>query len=117
MTDTLVSFDTAILAKEKGFNIPEEIFISNEENYTTNFNIPTQSLLQKWLREVHKISTTVFSSSQESWSGKVNTPSIRGVHGNVEQIHYKGEDAHTYEESLEEVLQEGLKLIKNKEDE
>ena len=56
MTDTLVSFAAAILAKEKGFNEP----CSHRYNVgaTSELNdllAPTQSLLQRWLREKHNI--------------------------------------------------------------
>jgi hypothetical protein len=44
MEETLISCDTATLAQEKGFNI---------QGYKI-YN-PTQSLLQKWLRETYDI--------------------------------------------------------------
>jgi hypothetical protein len=141
MKEQLITFETAKLAKEKGFNNLESItyfytkpnskmFGIDEEGRSypikntskklykcgehlalrieSIFEAPTQSLLQKWLREEHKISVTVFSSSQESWSVKVNNPSIEGI----EQLPYRGEDFYTYEEALEEGLQEALKLTK-----
>lgn len=155
MEEELITFETAKLAKEKGFDITlytsyiNGVFHENEaepngydgwdiphkENWNKKgwiftkeesscFNCkldnikyfeacsaPTQSLLQKWLREKHKISVTIFSSSQESWSVKVNTPSLTGLHGNIEQFHYKGVDFYTYEEALEEGLYQALKLI------
>lgn len=85
MKDTLINFETAILAKEKGFNIEQlkgfwfnskfhkdgqEIeFLQDVKNSkilrlreSETFEIgnpfvyrPTQFLLAKWLREVHKI--------------------------------------------------------------
>lgn len=69
--------------------------------------------LQLWFRDVHKISVTVFSSSQESWTVKVNTPSVPSPKGNLEQLKWRGEDAISYEEALEAGLLEALKLIKN----
>ena len=50
MEDTLISFETAKLAKEKGFD-----FIYIIDNELTNHSLITQSLLAKWLREVHSI--------------------------------------------------------------
>ncbi len=50
MEDTLISFETAKLAKEKGFN-----FIYIIDNELTKHSLITQSLLAKWLREVHNI--------------------------------------------------------------
>lgn len=68
MKDQLVSFEVAKLAKEKGFIDHNECyFFDNEGNevvnyYVNNYNKrstliarPTQSLLQKWLREKHNL--------------------------------------------------------------
>lgn len=82
MQEYLISFETAKLAKEKGFNIevktyfdfkkfgikPVEFFGKLNANDLTKWDddlrqntsanyisAPTQSLLQKWLREKHKI--------------------------------------------------------------
>ena len=41
MKDQLVKFETAKLAKEKGFEGPHLVLL------------PTQSLLQRWIREKH----------------------------------------------------------------
>lgn len=83
MEDTTISYETAKLAKEKGFNIIVnkyyksqnllvlkdgiEIFLlDNIEqidyshiSYCDLYLAPTQSLLQKWLREVHNIFITI----------------------------------------------------------
>ena len=90
MKEQLVTFEVAKLAKEKGFDwiesdnkwydnvghpeVSSQGYHQEINSYRTS--IPTQSLLQKWLREEHKISVTVFSSSQESWSVKVMAPII-----------------------------------------
>ena len=81
MEDDIVSFETAMLLKEKGFNEPCSYYYENNELYKlcyyqgdgTGFvcnnspisdrlsceemqcTAPTQSLAQKWLREVHHI--------------------------------------------------------------
>jgi len=72
MQEQLVSFETAKLAKEKGFNLmvttgyvfdsTDEEWILIGENSPSFINnredglaAPTQSLLQKWLREVHNL--------------------------------------------------------------
>ena len=136
MKEQLITFDTAKLAKEKGFDIKVETFymgdsednflhnagkkdnwnnhkcIFNESELSGDYSAPTQSLLQKWLRDKHKISVAVFSFSQESWTVKVNTPSIFGVYFNVEQRHYREKGFCTYEEALEKGLKEALRLIK-----
>ena len=71
MKDELITRITAKLAKEKGFDIPtnhmyidanELIFSAREEgdddynwNSRAGYSVPTQSLLQRWLREEHGI--------------------------------------------------------------
>lgn len=75
MKERLISFETAKLAKEKGFNIKTEASYLDNENvfkpkrhsklYPTMTCInsvdepfvsaPTESLFQKWLRDEHKI--------------------------------------------------------------
>ncbi len=123
MVEELITFETAKLAKEKGFdeicyylNHPlygvvdnskyhknSKINVSDKDKtkYTT---APTQSLLQKWLREVHNIHLTITSISQESWQCHITKP------GEILGKNYI-EDAYSYEEALEEGLQEALKLI------
>ena len=67
MEEQLISFETAKLAKEKGFTYAYE-FYDKEGNivdfgivggwtdcHDENYAAPTQSLLQKWLREKHDI--------------------------------------------------------------
>lgn len=66
---------------------------------------PTQSVLQRWLREIHHLHITIFSSSQESWMFR-----ITGPHHQLEDVIY-GEDFSTYESALEEAEQECLTLL------
>jgi hypothetical protein len=132
MQEQLISFETAKLAKEKGFfdkNVYGEVRLSQQHYYDDRSilhnireafdekdydlkdccNAPTQSLLQKWLREDKKISVEVTSG----WWDK----------GKVEweyNVYKKGLDGDapcsltvfkTYEEALEFGLQQGLKII------
>lgn len=77
--------------------------------YHTDYECPTQSLLQKWLREKYKLIVTIsyqyeFDSTPYSyWIYKENEslPLNQWIH-----------DLNTYEEALELGLQEALKLIK-----
>lgn len=69
MEDQLISFETAKLAKEKGFEEKTKTWynfsglsVSGEQSqYPSNdkrfpsYSRPTQSLLQRWLREKHRI--------------------------------------------------------------
>lgn len=121
MEETLVTIETAILAKEKGFNwICDNGWIKgmftngidklyHSECYFDNSGIhisaPTQSLLQKWLREEHYIHITITSISQESWQYHITKP------GDTLDVNWN-EDYESFEEALEDGLLEALKLIK-----
>ena len=139
MREDLISFETAKLAKEKKFNIPCENFyieyidddvadlFNYEEqrgsgyaelyrnNQEFKYSASTQSLLQKWLREVHKIDIMILP-----WEGtENNTVSYQYfVLNNFDEDKYddsyvKEKNYDTYEKSLEIGLQEALKLINN----
>lgn len=127
MEDTRVTFETAKLAKEKGFKIPTTVmYKGNEKSYGHNnewgidekrldgkfpytnqqwYSIPTQSFLQKWLREEHNIHLIAYKNINidgYDWC-YITTDGITNINS------YK-----TYEEALEVGLQEALKLINNK---
>lgn len=65
ITDELVSFETAKLAKERGFDVPThyaynencqkamymELCLNRNTKDSRSISAPTQSLLQRWLRE------------------------------------------------------------------
>jgi len=107
MKDELIEFKTAALAKEKGFNIetyalysagelfnPEDSSISvlgipDDSLHKFNHNkcvdstcsAPTQSLLQKWLREIHKIdvcSYKFYHGKFETMYGTKYQPVVQG---------------------------------------
>jgi hypothetical protein len=129
MKEQLIEFKTAKLAKEKQFydkNVYGEVRLS-QPNYYDNlgvihdireafdpkdydlkdcFNAPTQSLLQRWLREVHNIDVYV---QPVRFTGYIEigyyTYSVMG------EIPIKNYRYNSWEESLEVGLLEGLKLI------
>lgn len=128
MQEELISFETAKLAKEKGFDVPTwDYFCPQGEHCNlsrNNWNSlnepyhhtsrPTQSLLQKWLREVHNIivETKVFDMG---WLKKDKFAYDYRIYNKS----YKDKDIYTsineystYEEALEKGLLEALKLIK-----
>ena len=123
MQEQLISFETAKLAKEKGFDaqcwqyydnggvlVHSITKISNKMNLTS---APTQSLLAKWLREVHKIN--IFISSKTIENKTIFIPHGRTIPDTIKNnlivdiIQYCTNN--TYEESLEIGLQKALKLI------
>lgn len=143
MKDELITFDTAKLAKEKGFDwkvrysfghkinphiaYPKEDYsIScdfNSPNVARNWkdlcSAPTQSLLQKWLREVHEIRVDVYAwyhfpfYAFNLFKGRNLTNLFNIEWAETNEFHKeKGTSStFTYEEALECGLQEALKLI------
>jgi len=124
MTDEKVGFDVARLAKEKGFDVPtlycflldrSEQFSSGEEGdcalYNHNlwdyYSRPTQSLLARWLREVHKIhiSPMFIGPDTNKYQYRID---IEGS-GNTGKY---SKWFLSFEECFEEGLKEGLSLIK-----
>jgi len=131
MKEEIVLFETAKLAREKGF-IDKDVdsFYNDDGTFELNpidykdkkevlskefslrydiYLAPTQSLLQKWLRDKHGVHITpiywdldykVYSYLIDTTFSKYNID----VDDNTEYT--------TYEEALEIGLQEALKLIK-----
>ena len=126
MKEELISLKTAKLAKEKGFTESCEYAYVNDfeeewnledieyndgcvfdNKFHNNCSAPTQSLLQRWLREVHDIDIIIHRQH--------NNPKMY-----YSSIWYKSKNPWnppsamnklTYEEALEEGLYEALKLI------
>jgi len=122
MKEEIITFETAKLAKEKGFEITwlkdyfdlkdnrqygqcvvfsPELYSYDDENH---IGLSTQSLLQKWLREKHKIAVLVTLCPDNYGYDIIRDESF------VEIIKYK-RNFLNYENALEEGLQEALKLI------
>ena len=112
MEEQLISFETAKLAKEKGFNW-KNIEILEVKSKSAFLDSTTQSLLQKWLREVHKIN--IFISSKTIENKTIFIPHGRTIPDTIKNnlivdiIQYCTNN--TYEEALEIGLQKNLKLI------
>lgn len=161
MEEQLITFETAKLTKEKGFNIPTYtsyiggIFHENEDEpngydgydlaskedwnkegwvfskdggsclgckldnikYFEAYTVPTQSLLQRWLREVHKIDVQPICTYKQIRFYHLGIIFINGKN-QVDTIILKDEDMPTnklfnsYEEALEAGLREALKIVK-----
>ena len=138
MEETLITFETAKLAKEKGFDIPCENFyveyldddvvdlFNYEEqrgsgfaelyrnNKESKFSAPTQSLLQKWLREVHKIHVDIKEWELTYWYFYIKdgrTSPVKNIRIKIDEDSKWEFDS--YEEALEVGLLEGLKLVKD----
>jgi hypothetical protein len=130
MEEKLIKFETAKLAKEKGFDWKVLNHYRDGESYSKElinggtwynmncskeqklwncnlYSAPTQSYLQKWLREVHKINNlNIFPDGNDNyvpWRGLLTMDNLYLFH---KELKFK-----TYEEALEKGLQEALKLI------
>ena len=129
MEETLVSFEVAKLAKEKGFtdvvgvfrgkhyyNYKGELdadqidylkaYVRQEDtSLMESIAAPTQSLLQRWLREEHRVHLTVI---HRAYSGLDMIDEYDYLLQGTEVVyrHFK-----SYEEALEAGLKEALKLI------
>jgi len=122
MEEQLIEFETAKLAKEKGFKIPcdgrwwiepasdwkfsKQGAVKCNNSSDDSIARPTQSLLQKWLREVHNIDVY---AQPVRFTGYIEigyyTYSVMG------EIPVKNYRYNSWEEALEVGLLEGLKLI------
>lgn len=124
MKEQVISFETAKLAKKKGFDLEVQYTYADDEgnadffddwenwnSYENNYSAPTQSLLQRWLREEHALHIVIIPTICGYWTYKIV---MTNDSPNVEQPPYEevhNIDYQTYEQALETALQEALKLI------
>lgn len=123
MKEKRIEFETAILANSKGFDIETyELDYMVDGNYpgkqgacvscTTYIKCSTQTLLQKWLREVHNIDCLSMLNMSNEYSCHIykNKLSI-----NKDKDIWNGEgiipNGTNYDKVFEEGLFEALKLI------
>ena len=140
MREESIKFETAKLAKEKGFNIDNGNCFDEKENHyswdmVTWFNEsenkhlqfdetlnpiyyrPTQSLLQKWLRETENIHIEI-RNHENKWYWELKTvihnsdfSVILNSANKNKELGWSKIELNSYEEALEIGLQEALKLI------
>ena len=142
MEDEIVSFETAMLLKEKGFNEPCSYYYEDDELYKLAYyhgdgagfvcnnspindrllceemqcTAPTQSLAQKWLREIHNIT---FNANPHSNDGKIVYVVTIKVISNKKHVDFnvmmdtsnKAIMFDTYEDAIEAGLKYCLKTI------
>lgn len=123
MKDEIVQFETAKLAKEKGFQISLREIQLHLGQGSSERKIMWMSLLQKWLREIHEIDiqpivnynqfkqiksyrTGIIYITQLSDRRLLQTFFIRPKEDKILFIEFS-----TYEEALEAGLINGLNLI------
>ncbi len=135
MNETLVSFETAKLAKEMGFfsdgsyhcynechEYPKGIIatvtemsrghrstLSNTEDniFEDCYEAPTQALLQKWLRDKFDVDIFIVAS----FIGEPKHRYSYYILCNTNDTDADGSESKTYEEALEIALLEALKLL------
>jgi|ERR1035437_3530915 hypothetical protein len=135
MEETLISFETAKLAKEKEFD--EKVYREYDKSgylrctskssdvvlgpyeellKSTEYAAPTQSLLQKWLRDEHNIHISVFCDyniKDETFNTYWNINVINLSWGEDKEQYIEVAIRNynkTYEEALEIGLQAALRL-------
>jgi hypothetical protein len=133
MKDKIVSFKVAKLAKEKGFDwktlyryqgnkdciVGGSLYNHNSKEEQDLWSIillsaPTQFLLQKWLREEKKLHISIDSlcDNDKDLSNFYWMYDIKN--NSTFFLEKSGINFKTYEEALEQALEEALNLIKDK---
>lgn len=121
MEEQFITYQTALLAKEKGFDLDSNYFREQEEGkpdyddscenwnlYDGYCTIVTQSILQKWIREKKHRNIRIGSTSLTC-----HFPYVEKIYEDGTQmvnISFKG-NYKSYEDALEFGLQEALKTI------
>lgn len=136
ITEQYVTFETARLLKEAGFNCrvkryfrmpdfssePKEMSLLNAMNINMepmSYSCPTQALAARWLREIHNLHVKCHHIHEvDKWYYDVTLISHDHKTWNT-CMEVSGVDFSQYEECFEKGLQDALRLIiiKNKEKE
>jgi hypothetical protein len=123
MTEKLVTLETAKMLRTKGFNeycknvidinnIPREtIYRTNNELPKQCFSQPTQSIAQKWLCEIKNLHIEIYRNACGYGYIIVKANNGTWMKDDDAKGPNDGGNWDTYEEALEEGLQEALKLI------
>ena len=134
IAESYVSFDTAKLLKEAGFDLScrgvyvtdrtgyyefreydnkqttDDLCWNTEDGFQYEYLAPTQALAARWLREVHHYAVCVwFSKDHEKWFyayGDMDNMAFDTDY-NISEFIFD-----SYEEAFEAGLQEAIKLIK-----
>lgn len=114
--EEFIKYETALIAKEKGFNISQPTFYDRTGDFhksavagydftSSEHNVvaPTQAVLHRWLREEQNINIEVYSNDGywEACLYRIDSGKIG------EEIQYED----TYEKALEAGLIKALKFI------
>ena len=127
MTEELVTLKTEKILKEKGFNefckdiindngkLMETVYRTNNDLPKSFYSCPTQSIAQKWLREIRGVYVYVEPVIGKRWKLSFcdfNVPTEESDWMENEINKGNGYKVYvTYEEALEAGIQEALMLI------
>ena len=122
MTDQLISFEVAKLAEEKGFkedcqfHIVEHTDENGNKRLVTNhvyvgYRQPTQSLLQKYLRENHKLHIEIFIGFNNKFGYYIHNLNTKNISDRARTRIFVKAQWDKYEDALEIAEQQTLKLL------
>ena len=115
--ESFVTFDTAKILKEIGFDIPVntsysedrnpeyDLFPDNFNKFQDKFSRPTQALAARWLREVHHIDVVVDVVNETEY--------CCDIYQNKQRKSIAESISPSFEQVLEDGLKYGLELIKS----
>lgn len=115
--EQFVSFETAKMLKEEGFDIPctsqytdngfgwDNVSLENYNSCESLFSRPTQALAAMWLREEHNIDVMVDVYNRDYY--------VCNVYKNKHLMTIRNTVTSSYEKAFEEGLCEAIKLIKS----
>lgn len=115
MTEELVTLETAKMLIKKGFNECRNVVdisnMSNDDLPKRCFSQPTQSIVQKWLREVKNLHIEIYRNA--CGYGYIIVKANNGTWREDDDAKGPNDGGNwdTYEEALEAGIQEVLKLI------
>ena len=108
--------ETHTLLKEIGFDIIECTCGGYPECICTDWNVPTQALVQMWLREIHGINIEPWCNAS-GWAWELEKTngthiSIMDIDGNVTGTNPESGMFATYEQALEAGIIECIRILK-----
>lgn len=113
MQETLINLETAKLAAEKGFDIQTKAFHARLDQKVV-YMMPTQALLQKWLREIKDLHISLSpiitnDPNMTLWGYEIISIGTATYLSDIDSadLYY------SYEEALEHALTKCLTKIKN----
>lgn len=112
MTEELITLETAKLLKEKGFQQRKYLInVSTLHHCYKYLSVPPQSVAQKWLRETKNLHIEIYRNACGYGYAIVKANNGTWMEDDDAKGPNDGGNWDTYEEALEEGLQEALKLI------